>query len=217
MDGKKKKKLISFILFLIAIVFTILVKLIDVKAIGPDNSVVGFATINQFVFDNIGVNMFWYKVSDLLGLIPFLLVLIYAFYGFIQLVKRKHLFKINKEILLLGGYYVVVFMLYILFEKFIVNYRPVLLDGVLEASYPSSHTLMGIFICGSAILVNKKIFSKKIFNIFNILLFFILTSIVFTRLISGVHWFTDIIGGIIISGALLMSFSCLLDVLKKEN
>ena len=116
-----------------------------------------------------------------------------------------------------GLYYIIVIALYVFFEKVIINYRPILMNGFLEASYPSSHTLMTICICGSSILINKKLFNNKITKVINYLSIIIITITVVGRLISGVHWFTDIIGGILISSGLLMTFYSLLSIINKEN
>ncbi len=217
MNNKKRNFLISGILLLIAITFTILVKVVDVKQIGVNNSSIGFATLNQFIFETTGVNMIWYHITDWLGLIPVFMAIVYAFIGLIQLIKRRSIFKVDKEIILLGLYYIVVIALYVFFEKVIINYRPILMNGFLEASYPSSHTLMTICICGSSILINKKLFNNKITKPINCLSIIIITITVVGRLISGVHWFTDIVGGILISSVLLMTFYSLLSIIKKEN
>lgn len=217
MNNKKRNFLISGILLLIAITFTILVKVVDVKQIGVNNSSIGFATLNQFIFETTGVNMIWYHITDWLGLIPVFMAIVYAFIGLIQLIKRRSIFKVDKEIILLGLYYIIVIALYVFFEKVIINYRPILMNGFLEASYPSSHTLMTICICGSSILINKKLFNNKITKVINYLSIIIITIIVVGRLISGVHWFTDIIGGILISSGLLMTFYSLLSIINKEN
>lgn len=213
--NNKRNIIINVILLLIAITFTILVKVVDVKTIGIDNSSIGFATINQFIFETIGVNMIWYHITDYLGLIAILFALVYAFMGFIQLIKKRSIFKVDKKIILLGIYYVAVIAIYLFFEKVIINYRPILIDGIKEASYPSSHTVLTICICGSSILINKLLFNKKITKILNILLTIILIVTVIGRLISGVHWFTDIIGGILISSSLLMTFYNSLNIIKK--
>ena len=217
MNNKKRNFLISGILLLIAITFTILVKVVDVKQIGVNNSSIGFATLNQFIFETTGVNIIWYHITDWLGLIPVFMAIVYAFIGLIQLIKRRSIFKVDKEIILLGLYYIIVIALYVFFEKVIINYRPILMNGFLEASYPSSHTLMTICICGSSILINKKLFNNKITKVINYLSIIIITITVVGRLISGVHWFTDIIGGILISSGLLMTFYSLLSIIKKEN
>ena len=145
------------------------------------------------------------------------MAIVYAFIGLIQLIKRRSIFKVDKEIILLGLYYIIVIALYVFFEKVIINYRPILMNGFLEASYPSSHTLMTICICGSSILINKKLFNNKITKVINYLSIIIITITVVGRLISGVHWFTDIIGGILISSGLLMTFYSLLSIINKEN
>ena len=217
MNNKKRNFLISGILLLIAITFTILVKVVDVKQIGVNNSSIGFATLNQFIFETKGVNMIWYHITDWLGLIPVFMAIVYAFIGLIQFIKRRSIFKVDKEIILLGLYYIIVIALYVFFEKVIINYRPILMNGFLEASYPSSHTLMTICICGSSILINKKLFNNKITKVINYLSIIIITITVVGRLISGVHWFTDIIGGILISSGLLMTFYSLLSIINKEN
>ena len=175
MNNKKRNFLISGILLLIAITFTILVKVVDVKQIGVNNSSIGFATLNQFIFETTGVNIIWYHITDWLGLIPVFMAIVYAFIGLIQLIKRRSIFKVDKEIILLGLYYIIVIALYVFFEKVIINYRPILMNGFLEASYPSSHTLMTICICGSSILINKKLFNNKITKVINYLSIIIIT------------------------------------------
>ena len=217
MNKKKRNFFISTILILLAVVFTILVKVVDVKQVGVNGTSIGFATLNQFVFKTTGVNMIWYHITDWLGLVPIFMAMAYALIGFIQLIKRKSLFKVDKEIIILGLFYIVVISLYIFFEKVIVNYRPILMNGFLEASYPSSHTLMTICLCGSSIIVNKKLFNNKITKFMNMLSLVIVMITVIGRLLSGVHWFTDIIGGIFISIALLMTLYSLVDVIKKND
>jgi len=217
MNKKKRNFFISTILILLAVVFTILVKVVDVKQVGVNETSIGFVTLNQFVFKTTGVNMIWYHITDWLGLMPIFMAMVYSLLGLVQLIKRKSLFKVDKEIIILGLFYVVVISIYIFFEKVIVNYRPILMNGFLEASYPSSHTLMTICLCGSSIIVNKKMFNNKITKLMNMLSLIIILITVIGRLISGVHWFTDIIGGIFISIALIMTLYSLVDVIKKNN
>ena len=216
MSKKKRNFCISTILILLAVVFTILVKVVDVKQIGVNETSIGFATLNQFVFKTTGVNMIWYHITDWLGLVPIFMAMAYALIGFIQLIKRKSIFKVDKEIIILGLFYIVVISLYIFFEKVIVNYRPILMNGFLEASYPSSHTLMTICLCGSSIIVNKKLFNSRITKFMNVLSAVIIAITVIGRILSGVHWFTDIIGGILIGSALLTTLYSVLGVLKKS-
>ena len=214
MSKNKRNFLVSTILILLAIAFTLSVKLVDVQAVGPNESEIGFATVNQFVFNATGVNMIWYHITDWLGLVPIGFALAYAIIGAFQLIKRKSLFKVDKEIIALGIFYIVVIAVYLFFESYVINYRPVLMYGFLEASYPSSHTLMVVCICTSSIMVNKVLFDNKFTHGMNVLSIAIIAVTVLGRLISGVHWFTDILGGLIISSALLMPYYSVIRALK---
>lgn len=212
----KKNILICILLVLISIIYTILVKYVDTSIIGPNNSTVGFSSLNSFVFNLTGNNMTLYKITEVLGLIPILIALMYAVIGLIQVIDRKSL-KVDKELIALGILYVVVILIYVFFEKCIINYRPVLIDGILEASYPSSHTLLSICICGSALLINKYLFNnKKIYRYINIVSIISMVLIVLGRLLSGVHWASDIIGSIIISIALLKILETYYLSIKKD-
>ena len=136
MNKKKNNYLISASLILLALTFTILVKIIDVKPVGVNGADIGFSTINKFIFDKVGVNTLWYDITEYLGYITLFGVLIYGVVGLVQLIKRKSLLKVDKELIILGMFYVCVLFVYVLFEKVVINYRPVLMEGVLEASYP---------------------------------------------------------------------------------
>lgn len=212
----KKNILICVLLVLISIIYTILVKYVDTSIIGPNGSVVGFSSLNSFVFNLTGNNMTLYKITEILGIIPILIALMYAVIGLIQVIDRKSL-KVDKELIALGILYVVVILIYVFFEKCIINYRPVLIDGILEASYPSSHTLLSICICGSALLINKYLFNnKKIYKYINIVSIISMVLIVLGRLLSGVHWASDIIGSIIISITLLKILETYYLSIKKD-
>lgn len=212
----KKNILICILLVLLSIIYTILVKYVDTSIIGPNGSVVGFSSLNSFVFNLTGNNMTLYKITEILGIIPILIALMYAVVGLIQVIDRKSL-KVDKELIALGILYVVVILIYVFFEKCIINYRPVLIDGILEASYPSSHTLLSICICGSALLINKYLFNnKKIYKYINIVSIISMVLIVLGRLLSGVHWASDIIGSIIISITLLKILETYYLSIKKD-
>lgn len=206
MKNKRKKIIINLTFILFAIIFIIMVKFVDVKPIGVNGSNIGFSTLNQIILNQIGVNIIWYYITDWLGLIPIIISLIYAIIGIIQLFNRKSIFKVDKEIISLGVFYITLICIYIFFENVIINYRPILIDGFLEASFPSSHTLMTVCICGSSIIINNKLFKNNIVKPLNILSIIIIIVTIYGRLVSGVHWFTDILGGIIISISLLKIF-----------
>ncbi len=215
-----KNYIVSCLLIIVSIIYTIVVKKVDVQNIGPNNSSVGLATINNFFMNLLGSNMIIYKITEVLGILAILVALTYALVGIFELVDRKSLKKVDKEIIAVGGLYIVVIMLYIFFEKVIINYRPILIDGELEASFPSSHTMLAICVCVSSMLINKYIYkNKKVIRIENAITLFLLITIVCGRLLSGVHWFTDIVGGIIISVALLYMFSTIIKQirLKKDS
>jgi membrane-associated phospholipid phosphatase len=218
MKKKKKDILVCGGLCAIAIIYTILVKYIDVQAIGPKDSLVGFATINKFIFNFTGVNMEWYSITDWLGFVPLVIAFIYAVIGSTQMIKRKSILKVDKEILGLGVFYIIVIGLYIFFETYIINYRPTLINGILEVSYPSSHTLLSICICGSSLMINKYLFSNKnFFKVENIISILSILVIVIGRFISGVHWFTDIVGAILISIALLKALNIYFKCINKKD
>ena len=123
-------------------VWTALIKLVDVQYIGPMETAVGFATINGWFHKLTGVHMWLYTVTDWLGLIPVFVCLMFGGIGFVQLMQRKKLLKVDRDILLLGIYYLLVIFGYLVFEMIPINYRPILIEGIREASYPSSTTLL---------------------------------------------------------------------------
>ncbi len=197
------RAVITCILFLILIG---LVRFVDVAAIGPAGTSIGLSHLNGAVHSIIGQHDFWYTVTEILGYASFLVAGLFALVGLIQLISNRSLFQVDKEILALGGLYVVVIGLYILFEVIVVNYRPVLMDGLdfPEPSFPSSHTMLAFVIMGSAaMLCERYIRSRALSRILQIICIVVLAIIVVGRLISGVHWFTDILGGVLLSLTLL--------------
>lgn len=205
MNKQNKKYLSAAVLLLAAFVlWTAAVCIVDLQPIGPEASVVGFATLNGFVHTLTGVHMALYDLTDLLSIIPLMIVLFFGLIGFIQLVKRKSLLKVDFDILVLGGFYIVVIGSFLLFEVLDINYRPVLIEGVLEASYPSSTTMLALCVMPTAMLQLHAHCKKCL--IVQILLAVFTVFMVVARLISGVHWFTDIVGGILLSSGLVLLY-----------
>lgn len=195
----------TFIAFLL---WTIAVSVIDVQAIGPNGSSVGFAALNKYFHNLTGVNMTLYNITDVIGIIPFLFVFGFMILGLVQLIQRKSLLKVDRSILVLGGFYVVVLVFYVLFEKVVINYRPVLIDGNLEVSYPSSTTMLALCVIPTAIMqLNTRIKNTNLRKIVAYVLVALAVFMVVCRLISGVHWLTDIIGGILLSAGLVTLYS----------
>ena len=192
------------------IIFTILVKVIDVQALGAQGSLIGFASLNLSVNQLLGINHFCYLITQLFGILAILAAALFAVMGFVQLIKRRSLLKVDHEILMAGIVYAVVIILYVLFEKLAINYRPVILEDGLEASYPSTHTMLILTILGSAIpLAGKYISNPKVALAVKLLCIAVMWLTVVCRLLSGVHWFTDIVGGVLISLCLISLFNSL--------
>ncbi|MCP1101730.1 membrane-associated phospholipid phosphatase [Aequitasia blattaphilus] len=198
---KMKRKLMqASLLGVLFILFTIIMKTIDVRAIGPKGSSVGFATLNQYVFQLFGVNLMWYHITDWLGIVALITAFGFACLGTVQLIKRRGIGKVDKDIIALGIFYGAVIGVYIFFEKWIVNYRPILMNGHLEASYPSSHTMIVFCIMSTAKMqFHIRVKNKKVRKILEILAIALILITIIGRLISGVHWFTDILGGVLLS------------------
>lgn len=205
MKKKKRRYLYLSVSMLSAFVlWTVAVQFVDVRTIGPNGSSVGFATINGFVHKLTGVHMSLYNVTDWLGLVPIFVAMGFALFGFAQWIKRKHLSKVDYSIFVLGGFYIAVMAVYVLFEMITVNYRPVLINGILEKSYPSSTTLIVMCVMPTAIIqFNSRIKNTALRKSVSFLFTSFVIFMVIGRLVSGVHWFTDIIGGALLSAGLV--------------
>lgn len=193
--------------------FTALVSCIDVQPVGPNGSSVGFASLNQFVHQRIGVHLPVYVLTDWLSLIPLGLAARFAFLGLAQWVRRKSLLLVDRSILILGGFYLAVIAVYLLFEAFPVNYRPVLIDGQLEASYPSSTTVLVLCVMVTAAMQLRARIRDAALRIPVVSAIAVFTAfMVLARLLSGVHWLTDILGGTLVSSGLVMLYHAALSI-----
>ena len=204
---RKKKLCIAIALLAAFALWTILVRFVDVQTIGPENSSVGFAALNRFVHELTGVNWILYTVTDWLGLVPIAVTLGFAILGLAQLIKRKSLWKVDRGILALGAFYIVVMAAYVFFEIVVINYRPTLIDGYLEASYPSSTTMLVMCVMPTAAIELNGRIKNTIFRRCIIVAIIAFTAfMVIGRLISGVHWITDIVGAALLSAGLVMTY-----------
>ena len=205
-------------LFASFILWTVAITILDVQAIGPNGSSVGFATFNGLFHKLTGVHMEIYAITDWLGLIPLCFALGFAILGLVQLIQRKSFLKVDYSILVLGGFYILVIASYLFFEKFVINYRPVLIEGNLEASYPSSTTLLVLCIMPTAMMqLNTRIRNNTTKKVILSLLAIFTAFMVIGRLISGVHWFTDIIGGVLLSSGLVMLYYSVSNLLIQKD
>ena len=204
---KKKRAFLTGAGFIAAfLLWTVLVSFVDLGAIGPGGSSVGFAALNGFVHELTSVNWLLYTITDWLGLVPIAVAFGFAVLGLVQLIKRKSLCKVDTDILVLGIFYIAVMTVYVLFEIVAINYRPLLIDGYLEASYPSSTTMLVMCVMPTAALqLNKRIKNTALRRFAIIAIIAFIAFMVVGRLLSGVHWITDIIGGTLFSiGIVLM-------------
>ena len=204
-------------LLAVFVLWTVLICFVDVQAIGPEGSSVGFSTINGFIHELTGVNWFLYTVTDWLGLVPIGVAFGFAVLGLVQWIKRKSLLKVDRSILTLGGFYIVVMAVYILFEIVVINYRPTLINGHLEASYPSSTTMLVMCVMPTAMMQLRARIKNDLFRrcvMFAIAVF--IAFMVIGRLVSGVHWISDIIGGVLLSAGLVMMYYSVSNIATKN-
>ena len=184
-------------------VWTLLVGAVDVEAIGPSGSTVGFAAVNGWFHALTGVHMTLYHITDWLGLVPVAVCFVFAIVGLVQWIRRRHIGKVDRSILVLGGFYLLTIGAYLFFEYVVINYRPVLIGGFLEASYPSSTTLLVLCVMPTARWqANDRIQNRTIRRWVSAAIVAFMVFMVLGRLVSGVHWISDIIGGILLSAGL---------------
>lgn len=215
---EKKLNLTAAVCAVLTILLIVLVRTADVAAIGPAGTKIGLSHLNQSVHELTGVNMTWYDITGWLGYLAIAIAVVLALLGCVQLIRRKSLKKVDREILCLGGLFVAVAVVYVFFEKVIVNYRPILMPDSMEpeASFPSSHTMITCAVMGGVMLVmGRYIKNKTLCTVLRALCALVIAAMVAGRLVSGVHWFTDVIGGLLVSGALLSAFAGQLP--PKEN
>jgi undecaprenyl-diphosphatase len=215
----KKREIMTLVSFYaIFIIFTIIVKAVDVQAIGPMGSEVGLASLNRLMLNSGNINQTLYKITEVLGYISLLVCVFFGIVGLLQIIQRKSIKKVDPDILLLGGFYIVVLAFYALFEKVIINYRPVIMDEGLEASYPSSHTMLVVCVMSTAIIqIGGRISDVRLKNVLKAAAIVVTGIMVAGRLLCGVHWLTDIIGGILLSLALIYTYYLLYNKCKRNE
>ena len=208
----------GIVLLIAFVLWTFLILFVDVQAVGPNSSMVGFASFNTRFHQLTGVHMTLYTVTDWLGLVPIAVCLCFGCLGLYQLIKRRSLFKVDADILLLGGYYILVIFGYLFFEMVPINYRPILIDGFLEPSYPSSTTLLVLSVMPTlAFQVKRRCDNLMVKQIIMILAILFSVFMVIGRLVSGVHWATDIIGSILLSIGLFKLYHGIITVTDMRN
>lgn len=207
MKNVKRNFIIAAGLLAAFVLWTVAVCFVDVQAVGPRRSNVGFATVNSFVHNLTGVNFALYVITDWSGLVPIAVCLCFAVFGLVQWIKRRNITKVDFDILMLGVFYLITMAVYILFEFVVINYRPTLIDGYLEASYPSSTTMLVLCVMPTALMFfDKRIKKGWLRKVVTVMIAAFIVFMVVGRLVSGVHWLSDIIGGMLVSSGLVLMY-----------
>ena len=186
---------------------TAALKIVDLQPIAADGSLVGFGTVNLAFHNLTGVNWTLYSVTEYGGYLAIASMLVFFVIGLAQLVRTRSPKGVDKAIYLIAVAYVIMLVLYVGFDKIAINWRPVLVDGELEPSFPSSHTFLAIGTMGCAITwVRDRVRSSGARSAATIICALIALIVVAGRLLSGVHWLTDIIGGVLLGLALVFAY-----------
>ena len=187
--------------------WTVMIQCIDVQAVGQNGTRIGFAAFNVWFHQLTGVHMMIYTITDWLGLVPIFICLCFGMLGFVQLIRRKSLLRVDPDIILLGIYYVLIIFGYLFFEMVPINYRPILIEGHLEASYPSSTTLLVLSVMPTLqFQVDRRVENSQIRRVTAVFVIAFSIFMVIGRLISGVHWASDIVGSILLSTGLFFLY-----------
>ena len=219
MKKNGKKQLITGVSFmLVFVIWTWLIQKVDVQPVGQKGTDVGFATFNCWFHKFTGVHMGLYTITDWLGLVPVFVCIVFGGIGLWQLIKRKNLFKVDTDLIYLGIYYVIVIFEYLFFEMCPINYRPILIEGILEASYPSSTTLLILSVMPTLVLqANRRIENRYLKRIIYAFTIVFSAFMVIGRLVSGVHWFTDIMGAVFLSTGLFYLYKAVVLILSGDK
>ena len=216
--SKKKSLLMGSISLAMFAVWTVLILTVDVQPLGQNGTSIGFATFNCWFHHFTGVNMAIYTITDWMGLVPVVICLVFAGIGLVQLIKRRSIFRVDADIMILGVYFVIVFLAYAIFEIIPINYRPILIEGRMEASYPSSTTLLVLSVMPALVeQIKHRLSGIRVKQIITIAAIAFSVFMVTGRLISGVHWFTDIVGGELLSAGLFMLYKAAVMLALKER
>ena len=219
MKRNEKTHLLAGIGFLIAfLLWTVLIRCIDVQAAGPGGTNVGFAAFNLWFHKLTGVHMTVYTFTDWLGLVPIAVCLGFGVVGVFQLIRRRSLLRVDPDIILLGLYYILVILAYLVFEMVPINYRPILIGGALEASYPSSTTLLVLSVMPTLVFqVGRRCERKTVTRAVSIIVVLFSAFMVIGRAVSGVHWATDIIGAVFLSAGLFLLYRYAVDAADRRR
>lgn len=214
----KKLFVLGVVLLGAFVIWTLLIQKVDVQAIGVNGTNIGFARINSWFHKLTGVHMVIYNITDWLGLVPIFVCMIFGVVGIGELIKRRSIFKVDRDIIFLGGYYVLLIFGYLIFEMIPINYRPILIEGIMEASYPSSTTLLVLGVMPTLVeQSNRRLRNIKLNSIVKIFAVCFSVFMVVGRMVSGVHWITDIVGSLMLSGGLYYIYKAVVVLYSKNE
>lgn len=207
----KKRTLSLFItggaLAALFVALIILLKTVDVGAIGAEGSSVGLSALNKAFADIVGTNMIWYDVTEYLGYCEIGLALGFILLAAVQAFRRKSVKKVDRDLILLVGFDFMLIALYLFFDIVAINYRPVLIDGKLDPSFPSTHTMIAVFVTLTSLYQSLTRIKKPAVKwIYVAVISAIGITVIAGRIISGVHWLTDIVGGALLGGTLAVLY-----------
>ena len=219
---RKGKLCVAGLFYVLFLALIVLLCLVDRAPVGAGDTTLGLAKLNVMMYKAVGVGgsggsgirMGLYKMTECLGYFSILVLCVFALLGLVQLIRRRSLKKVDRQILAMGGLFVLTLILYVFFNKVVVNYRPMVLPGESgpEPSFPSSHTMLVMVILGSVCMVlGKYIRTPGLCALLRVVCVALILGMIAGRLLCGCHWFTDILGGVLLSCALLALYAAVID------
>lgn len=214
----KRELFVGSMLLVVFVVWTVLIQMVDVQPVGQNGTDVGVASVNMWFHSLTGVHMAIYVITDWLGLVPLLVCVVFAGIGFVQFIRKRSLLQVDYDIIILGIYYIVVIAAYFVFEIFPINYRPIIIEGMMEASYPSSTTLLVLSVMPTLVFqVNRRLKKIAVKRTIGILTCIFSVFMVMGRVVAGVHWFTDIVGAVMLSVGVFYIYKAVVVLWSKKD
>ena len=209
--------IVACVLLAAFIALTICLLFVDVRAAGESGAEVGFATINQKVWQAIGQSAAALTVSEVCGLCMIAAVGAFGITGLVQVIRRKGFLRADKELYVMAGGLVLLAAAYVFFEIFVVNCRPVLDGGELAASYPSSHAMLATAVAGMGMAyLHSRQRKGVLINVLIGLLNGVSVATVACRLLGGVHWLSDIVGGVLLGMVIVYAYRAVCSLIARE-
>ena len=212
------KYLIVGIVFIFLFLLLMILLNFNKANLGETNTPVGLSSINKlFVTNYVDI----YNSMSQVGLyLSFIIIAGFAITGFYQLIKRKSLFKVDLDIILFGVGVIVLIITWLLFDKVIAyNYRPIYVNKNLEGSFPSTHVLFTTFVLVSAFGISLNREKNNFYNLaILVIAILVITLTSLCRVLSGMHWATDVLGGLLLGlGYFFILYGIFKGLSKKEE